>query len=55
VHIDDTLPTELTYVSAAGDLAGWTITNTGNDVNADLTGTLAPAAARFIWIRVRIN
>jgi uncharacterized repeat protein (TIGR01451 family) len=55
VHIDDTLPAELTYISAAGDLAGWTITNSGNDVDADLTGTLAPAAARFIWIRVRIN
>jgi uncharacterized repeat protein (TIGR01451 family) len=55
VHIDDNLPTEVTYQSAAGDLAGWTISNTGNDVDADLTGTLAAGASRFIWIRVRIN
>jgi len=55
VHIDDTLPSELTFDSATGDLAGWTITNTGNDVDADLTGTLAPSAARFIWIRVLIK
>ncbi len=55
VHIDDLLPSEVTYQSAAGDLAGWTITNTGNDVVADLTGTLAAGTSRFIWIRVRIN
>ena len=55
VHIDDLLPTEVTYQSATGDLAGWTFANTGNDVDADLTGTLAPSASRFIWIRVRIN
>jgi uncharacterized repeat protein (TIGR01451 family) len=55
VHIDDLLPTEVTYQSATGDLAGWTFANAGNDVDADLTGTLAPSASRFIWIRVRIN
>ena len=55
VHIDDTLPSELTFTSSAGDLAGWTLANTGNAVTADLTGTLAAAASRFIWIRVRIN
>jgi uncharacterized repeat protein (TIGR01451 family) len=55
VHIDDLLPTEVTFQSATGDLAGWTFANTGNDVDADLTGTLAPSASRFIWIRVRIN
>ena len=33
---------------------GW-LSNTGNDLDADLTGTLAPAASRFFWIRVLIN
>jgi uncharacterized repeat protein (TIGR01451 family) len=55
VHVDDILPVELTYQSAAGDLAGWTFANTGNDVDADLTGTLAAAASRFFWIRVQVN
>jgi uncharacterized repeat protein (TIGR01451 family) len=55
VHIDDNLPAQVTYQSAAGDLAGWTFANTGNDVDADLSGTLAAGASRFIWIRVRIN
>ena len=55
VHIDDNLPGEVSFQSAAGDLAGWTITNSGNDVDADLSGTLAAGASRFIWIRVRIN
>ena len=27
----------------------------GNDVDADLAGTLASAASRFFWIRVQIN
>lgn len=31
---------------------GW---NTGNDLDAGLTGTLAPAASRFFWIRVLVN
>lgn len=55
VHIDDVLPGELNYVSAAGDLDGWTITNTGNTVAADLSGTLAAGASRFIWIRVQVK
>ena len=55
VHITDALPSEVTYQSASGDLAGWTIGFSSPTVTADLTGTLAPAAARFIWIRVRIN
>ena len=55
VHVDDILPVELTYQSATGDLAGWTFMNTGNDLDADLTGALAPAASRFFWIRVQVN
>ena len=55
VHVDDLLPSEVTFDSAAGDAAGWTFANVGNDVDADLSGTLAPAASRFFWIRVQIN
>ncbi len=55
VHVDDLLPAEVTFVSTEPDAAGWTITNAGNDVDADLAGTLAPAANRFFWIRVQIN
>ena len=55
VHVDDILPVELTYDSAAGDLAGWTFFNVGNDLDADLAGTLAPAASRFFWVRVQVN
>ena len=55
VHVDDLLPATLTYNTATGDLAGWTFTPSGNDLDADLTGTLAPAASRFFWIRVQVN
>lgn len=55
VHIDDIIPAEVNYVSAAGDLAGWTITKPANTVLADLGGTLAAGASRFIWIRVSIK
>ena len=34
--------------------AGWSLANTGNDLDADLTGTLDPAASRFFWIRVMV-
>ncbi len=55
VHIDDLLPSEVTYVSTAGDLAGWTFNESAGDVDADLTGVLIPAASRFFWIRVQVN
>lgn len=55
VQIDDNLPAELTFVSAAGDLAGWTINNAGNNVTATLSGSLAAGATRFIWIRARVK
>ncbi len=55
VQLTDALPSEVTYQSASGDLAGWTISFSSPTVTANLTGTLAPSASRFIWIRVRIN
>ena len=55
VAIADGLPAQLTFLSSAGDLAGWTIGNVGNNVTASLTGTLAAGATRFIWIRARVK
>lgn len=55
VHVDDLLPAQLTYVSASGDAAGWSFGNTGNDVDADLAGTLASGASRYFWIRAQVN
>jgi uncharacterized repeat protein (TIGR01451 family) len=53
--ISDPLPSQVTYVSASGDAAGWTISETSGTVSAALTGTLAPAASRFFWIRVQVK
>jgi len=55
IHVDDNLPAEVTFLSTLPDAPGWAITNAGNDVDADLAGTLAPAGSRFFWIEVRIN
>jgi uncharacterized repeat protein (TIGR01451 family) len=55
VQITDALPSQLTYVSSAPDAAGWTIGNVGNNVTANLAGTLAAAGSRYIWIRAQVN
>ncbi|MBB4638311.1 DUF11 domain-containing protein [Longimicrobium terrae] len=55
VAVSDPLPSQVTYVSTATDAAGWTITETSGTVSASLTGTLAPAASRYFWIRVRVK
>ncbi|MES1259973.1 MAG: hypothetical protein ABUL71_05205 [Gemmatimonadota bacterium] len=55
VEITDPLASQLTYVSTTPDAAGWTITTPSGVVTADLTGTLAPAGSRFVWIRVRVK
>jgi uncharacterized repeat protein (TIGR01451 family) len=55
VQIADAVPAQMTFLSAAGDLAGWTITNSGNNVTASLSGTLAAGASRYIWIRAQVK
>jgi uncharacterized repeat protein (TIGR01451 family) len=55
VQITDALPATLAFVSSTGDLAGWTIGNVGNNVTADLSGSLASAGSRFIWIRAQVQ
>ncbi|HEX2205408.1 MAG TPA: hypothetical protein VHG91_19010 [Longimicrobium sp.] len=53
--ISDPLPSEVTYVSTSADAAGWTISESSGTVSATLSGTLAPSASRYFWIRVRIK
>ena len=55
VQVTNAIPAELTYVSATGDAAGWTIGFASGTVTAGLAGTLAAAASRFIWIRVQVK
>jgi uncharacterized repeat protein (TIGR01451 family) len=55
VQIADAVPAQMTFLSATGDLAGWTISNSGNNVTASLSGTLAAGASRYIWIRAQVK
>jgi uncharacterized repeat protein (TIGR01451 family) len=55
VQIADAIPAQMTFLSATGDLAGWTISNTGNNVTASLSGTLASGASRYIWVRAQVK
>lgn len=55
VHVADALATQLNFVSTAADAAGWTLANAGNNVTADLTGTLAAGASRFFWVRASVK
>jgi hypothetical protein len=55
VQIADAVPAQMTFLSATGDLAGWTINNAGNNVTASLSGTLAAGGSRFIWIRAQVK
>lgn len=55
VSVSDPLPSEVQFVSTASDATGWTIGESAGTVSASLSGTLAPAASRFFWIRVRVR
>ena len=55
VQIADAIPAQMTFLSAAGDLAGWTISNSGGNVTASLSGTLASGASRYIWVRAQVK
>jgi uncharacterized repeat protein (TIGR01451 family) len=54
VKITDPLPAGVTYVSAAGDEAGWTISG-GADLLATLSGSLAIGQTRFITVTVTVK
>jgi uncharacterized repeat protein (TIGR01451 family) len=55
VQINNAVATELTYVAASGDAAGWTFNFASGTLTADLSGTLAASASRYIWIRVQVK
>jgi uncharacterized repeat protein (TIGR01451 family) len=55
VHVADALATQLTFSGTTPDAAGWTLSNAGNNVSGDLTGTLAAGASRFFWIRASVK
>ena len=55
VHVSDALATQLTFNTTTPDAAGWTLSNVGNNVTADLTGTLAVGASRFFWVRASVK
>jgi len=55
VVIIDPLASELTYDTVTPDASGWTITTVGGGMKATLTGTLAPNATRYIWVRAKVK
>ncbi|MCH7933627.1 MAG: DUF11 domain-containing protein [Gemmatimonadetes bacterium] len=56
VHVDDLLPSEVTYISAEGDVAlDWGFTILLQDFDADLTPVLVNGSPRVFWIRVQVN
>ncbi|HWC73673.1 MAG TPA: hypothetical protein VG454_07020 [Gemmatimonadales bacterium] len=55
VQVTDALPGQLTFSSTTPDAAGWTLSNVGNNVTGDLSGSLAVGASRFFWVRASVN
>jgi uncharacterized repeat protein (TIGR01451 family) len=54
IVVNDVLPTAVTYQSVTADASGWTFSGTST-VTATLSGTLAPGAARYFYIRVKVK
>jgi uncharacterized repeat protein (TIGR01451 family) len=55
VDISDPLPSQVTYVSAAGDAAGWAIDDSLAPTIRATLASLAPSETRHVWIRVRVK
>jgi uncharacterized repeat protein (TIGR01451 family) len=55
VQVTDPLPGAVAYDSNTPDAAGWTISVSGANLTADLSGSLAAGASRFFWVRVRVR
>jgi uncharacterized repeat protein (TIGR01451 family) len=55
VHVTDPIPAQLVFDSSSGDAVGWSLSESGGTVTADLSGTLAAGASRYFWIRVRVR
>lgn len=57
VHVDDTLPAQLTHIANLDPSGyGWTFSADGtSDVDADYPGALASGATAEFWIRAQVN
>jgi uncharacterized repeat protein (TIGR01451 family) len=57
VSVADNIPAQVTYVTAAGDLAGWTFAPAAPSptLTATLAGVLTSGSSRYFWIRVRVK
>jgi uncharacterized repeat protein (TIGR01451 family) len=55
VHVTDLVPAAVTYDATAADGSGWTLSQAGGTVTADLAGTLASGQSRFFWVRVQVQ
>lgn len=57
VHVDDTLPGELTHIANLDPGGfGWTFSSDGvSDVDADYPGQLGSGASAEFWIRAQVN
>ena len=57
VHVDDTLPAQLTHIANLDPGGfGWTFSADGtNDVDADYPGALGSGATANFWIRAQVN
>jgi uncharacterized repeat protein (TIGR01451 family) len=57
VSVADNIPTQVTYVTATGDLAGWGFAPAAPSptLTATLAGALSSGASRYFWIRVRVK
>jgi len=57
IHVDDTLPAQLTHIANLDPNAhGWTFSADGtSDVDADYPGALGSGASADFWIRAQVN
>jgi uncharacterized repeat protein (TIGR01451 family) len=55
VSVADVIPAQVTYMTATGDLAGWTFVKPAGTLTASLAGTIPGSTSRFFWIRVQVK
>ena len=57
INVADAIPAQVTYVTAAGDIAGWSFAPAvpSPTLTATLAGALAAGTSRYFWVRVRVK
>jgi uncharacterized repeat protein (TIGR01451 family) len=57
VSVADNIPAQVTFITATGDLVGWTFAPAvpSPTLTATLAGTLSSGTSRHFWIRVRVK